>query len=415
MENYQKNNHYQIGIPLLHTGTFIKKTINKNNQVSSKRAAFVFRNIGKKKILAIKGQIETKDIFNNELPNKEFQLTELDDFRSGDVIGEEIYFPVPKEAYWFRVKVQTIVYSDQSLDDVSDFHYDEFNAVDNDPSDEETFVWESNVSNYPLKNRPIFKQDYYQCGCGLVNLNSNSKCIDCSASTKFLKGLIDPKKFEDLYDKTINEIYKQYIKKSSVLPLKFKKSEFRKIYDAENTVKKKQENIDVDITILKSLQKDFKSRSELVIKELNQRYDIQKMFSKAERLLKEVKKEIEKEQKEKLAEEKRLAKEKRITKIKDEARDFEKSLKNFNTKFDRDLLDQNTIVWSKNMFEDFQHVYDLYKGLSPEAKDYLNVNEKMNYLYSTYLVKKNRNTNIIGFSILIIGLIGLILAIYYTS
>jgi hypothetical protein len=179
---YLRNEFYQKKSPLFHVGSYMKKTLDENDQVSERLLSLVFKNISEKHIIAIQGVIHNFNPFNESLIETPFTLIEIPNFKPGTLFGETVYFKVHPEAVIFKIEIKRVTYTGFETETFEDNSYEKIERP-LEPSNviEKQYIFNKFNQGFEYIQDIKIEDAYYQCVCGTMNHIKNSVCIECRA------------------------------------------------------------------------------------------------------------------------------------------------------------------------------------------------------------------------------------------
>jgi hypothetical protein len=182
LPQYLRNEFYQKKSPLFHVGSYMKKTLDENDQVSERLLSMVFKNISEKHIIAIQGVIHNFNPFNESLIETPFTLIEIPNFKPGTLFGETVYFKVHPAAVIFKIEIKRVTYTGFETETFEDNSYEKIERP-LEPSNvlEKQYIFNKFNQGFEYIQDIKIEDAYYQCVCGTMNHIKNSVCIECRA------------------------------------------------------------------------------------------------------------------------------------------------------------------------------------------------------------------------------------------
>lgn len=183
---YLRNDLYQNHSPLFHVGSYIKKTLDHNDQVSERLLSLVFKNISTKEVIAIQGVIHNYNPFNEKLEETQFTLIEIPSFKPGTLHGETVFFKVHNEAVLFKVELKRVTYQGFETQNLVLGTYETIERPEEiDNFDKKSWMLHQINNNLDYVRDLTVGKTHYHCVCGAMNQIENIKCIQCLNSKEF--------------------------------------------------------------------------------------------------------------------------------------------------------------------------------------------------------------------------------------
>ena len=180
---YLRNDVYQNQSPLFHVGSYMKKTLDNNDQVSERLLSLVFKNISNKEVIAIQGIIHNYNPFNESLGETPFTLIEIPTFKPGTLYGETVFFKVHNEAVLFKVELKRITYHGFETQNLELETYEKIERQEVvDQLNKKEYILNKYQQGIDYIRDLKIGKSYYHCVCGAMNHLDNVTCIQCQAS-----------------------------------------------------------------------------------------------------------------------------------------------------------------------------------------------------------------------------------------
>lgn len=177
---YLRNQLYQKNSPLFHVGSYMKKTLDENDHVSSRLLSLVFKNISEKEVIAIQGIIHNYSPFNEKLTEIPFTLIEISSLKPGMLYGETVFFNVHQEAVIFKIEIKRITFQGFETHSVESNEFEILEKTNEyDLAKEKKYVLDKHNPGYDYINDLNIGETHYFCVCGSMNQLQNNKCIYC--------------------------------------------------------------------------------------------------------------------------------------------------------------------------------------------------------------------------------------------
>lgn len=179
---YLRNDIYQNQSPLFHVGSYMKKTLDDNDQVSERLLSLVFKNISNKEVIAIQGIIHNYNPFNESLGETPFTLIEIPTFKPGTLYGETVFFKVHNEAVLFKVELKRITYHGFETQNLELETYEKIESPEVvDQLNKKEYILNKYQQGIDYIRDLKIGESYYHCVCGAMNHLDNARCIQCQA------------------------------------------------------------------------------------------------------------------------------------------------------------------------------------------------------------------------------------------
>lgn len=215
-KTYLQNKLFQVHCPIIHVGSYIKKSLDINGLVQERHVSLVFKNIGNRNIFAFKGNVRYFGSFNEELGFSEIKLIEIKDFSPGKIYGENIFFKTHPEAVNFKIEINLITYEDFDLEEINNFEY--------------SIIKEKDIFEYPEEKNYILMQHFnreyiqdlyednyfYHCVCGALNYVNNQICVNCKESKLTFKEKFENEMIKKIIHDDLNELKNDLFKGTSL-------------------------------------------------------------------------------------------------------------------------------------------------------------------------------------------------------
>lgn len=214
---YLRNEFYQKKSPLFHVGSYMKKTLDENDQVSERLLSMVFKNISEKHVIAIQGVIHNFNPFNESLTETPFTVIEIPNFKPGTLYGETVYFKVHKEAVIFKIEIKRVTYTGFETETFEDNTYDNIErSLDPTNEVEKQYILDKFNQGYEYIQDIKIEETYYHCVCGTMNHIKNSACIECKAPKESYIKIFKEEKIKQLISDDA-DLYVKSVFKNSVI------------------------------------------------------------------------------------------------------------------------------------------------------------------------------------------------------
>ena len=215
-KTYLQNKLFQVHCPIIHVGSYMKKSLDINGLIQERNVSLVFKNIGNRNIFAFKGNVHYFGSFNEELGFSEFKLIEIKDFNPGKIYGENIFFKAHPDAVNFKVEINLITYQDFDLEEINNLEY--------------SMIKEKDIFEYPEEKNYIlmqyFNREYiqdlyednyfYNCVCGALNYVNNQICVNCKESKLTYKAKFENEMIKKIIHEDLNELKNDLFKGTSL-------------------------------------------------------------------------------------------------------------------------------------------------------------------------------------------------------
>ncbi len=185
-EKYYNIKKVSTTSPIEIIGIFIKNEYNNDGSLKNKFAAGVLKNISNKTIKSIFGTFIGTDQSNDETISVDFEFLETINFNPGVSYGSENFFQVPLKMDKPVLKINKIIFEDDSK--IQEFEFDQ----DSPKIEEQETNFESIIREYINENLsvgaeiskffiPKFTEAAFICFCGEINHSTNTICNMCNS------------------------------------------------------------------------------------------------------------------------------------------------------------------------------------------------------------------------------------------
>jgi hypothetical protein len=226
-EKYIKINHWFNNSPVITIGYYMRIYKDENDQDTNRKLAFVFKNIYKKNIIAIKTAFTGRDAFGNVIGEVNIDYPQIEKFTLNTYFGNDTFFDVNIKSVYITLKSLKLAFSDGTTwsSDIDSPEVNPYIYFWN------KYVMDHQIREYEDKNKSEISNEYYSVSCGTFNIYDSSNCISCNTSSDVLTN----QKTLESVTKRINEKDKYISNKSSVESIDF--------IDACKEIEKKMINI----------------------------------------------------------------------------------------------------------------------------------------------------------------------------